>query len=140
MRSMNSTLKRQKSITSQAASISAWCEVFDWFSIVAATSVERHGPASSSAARRKTAARSSHGSRCQSSQACAAEAIAPSTSVAPALWTSPRTWSLSCGMTDSKVSPVRISSPPMMHGISRRSALSSAMRPSSSARSGEPGA
>ena len=73
---MNSTLKRQKSITSQAASISAWCAVFDWFSIVAATSVERHGPASSSAARRKTAARSSHGSRCQSSQASAEAAIA----------------------------------------------------------------
>ena len=28
---MNSTLKRQKSISSQAASISAWCAVFDWF-------------------------------------------------------------------------------------------------------------
>ena len=33
-------------------------------------------------------------------------------------------------MTASKVSPVRISSPPITHGISRRSALSSAMRPS----------
>jgi hypothetical protein len=52
MRTMNSTLKRQKSITSQAASISAWCAVFDWLSIVAATRVERQGPASSSAARR----------------------------------------------------------------------------------------
>ena len=41
---MNSTLKRQKSISSPAASISAWCAVFDWFSIVAATRVERHGP------------------------------------------------------------------------------------------------
>jgi hypothetical protein len=49
---MNSTLKRQKSISSAAASISAWWAVFDWLSIVAATSVERHGPASSSAARR----------------------------------------------------------------------------------------
>ena len=28
---MNSTLKRKKSISSQAASISAWCAVFDWF-------------------------------------------------------------------------------------------------------------
>ena len=37
---MNSTLKRQKSVNSQAASISAWCAVFDWFSIVAAFSVE----------------------------------------------------------------------------------------------------
>src|ERR687884_698927 len=53
-------LKRQKSISSQAASISAWCTVFDWFSIVAALTVARHGPASSSAARSRTAARSSH--------------------------------------------------------------------------------
>ena len=41
---MNSTLKRRKSISSQAASISAWCAVFDWPSIVAALSVSRHGP------------------------------------------------------------------------------------------------
>ena len=40
-------------MSSHAASISAWCTVFDWPSIVAATSVGRHGPASSSAARRK---------------------------------------------------------------------------------------
>src|SRR6266516_4757111 len=58
MRVMKSTLKRQKSVSSQAASISAWCAVFDWPSIVAAFSVERQGPASSSAARRKIAARS----------------------------------------------------------------------------------
>jgi len=44
-------LKRQKSMSSQAASISAWCAVFDWPSIVAALSVSRQGPASSSAAR-----------------------------------------------------------------------------------------
>ena len=73
---MNSTLKRRKSIDSQAASISAWCAVFDWPSIVAAFSVSRHGPESSSAARRKTAARSSHGQRDQSSQAFAAASIA----------------------------------------------------------------
>ena len=53
MRVMYLTLKRQKSISSQAASISAWCAVFDWPSIVAALSVWRHGPARSSAARRK---------------------------------------------------------------------------------------
>src|ERR671930_568920 len=35
-------LKRQKSITSHAASISAWCAVFDWLSIVAALTVARH--------------------------------------------------------------------------------------------------
>ena len=76
MRVMNSTLKRRKSIDSQAASISAWCAVFDWPSIVAAFSVSRHGPASSSAARRNTAARSSHGQRDQSSHAAAAASIA----------------------------------------------------------------
>src|SRR5919201_6415079 len=52
MRVMNHGLKRQKSVSSQAASISAWCAVFDWLSIVAATTVERHGPERSSAARR----------------------------------------------------------------------------------------
>ena len=41
---MNSTLKRQKSISSQAASISAWCAVFDWLSIVAALSGRAPGP------------------------------------------------------------------------------------------------
>src|SRR5207248_2098584 len=112
---MNSTLKRQKSITSQAASISAWWAVFDWFSIVAATRVERQGPASSSAARRKTAARSSHGRRCQSSQAFAEASTAFSISPAPPLCTCARTWSLSCGMTASKVVPVLISSPPITH-------------------------
>ena len=49
-------------MSSQAASISAWIAVFDWPSMVAALSVSRHGPASSSAARRKIAARSSKGS------------------------------------------------------------------------------
>src|SRR4051794_9630214 len=72
-------LKRQKSISSHAASISAWWAVFDWFSIVAATSVERHGPARSSAARRKTAARSSHAMRDQSCHASPAAATARST-------------------------------------------------------------
>ena len=82
---MNSTLKRKKSITSQAASISAWCAVFDWPSIVAAFRVLRHGPESSSAARSRTAARSSHGVRDQSCQASAAALIARSTSGAPPL-------------------------------------------------------
>ena len=72
-------------MSSHAASISAWCAVFDWPSIVAALSVCRHGPASSSAARRKTAARSSHGVRDQSSHASAAALIARSTSGAGAL-------------------------------------------------------
>ena len=36
MRCTKATLKRQKSMSSQAASISAWCTVFDWPSMVAA--------------------------------------------------------------------------------------------------------
>ena len=59
-------------MSSQAASISAWWAVFDWLSIVAAFNVERHGPESSSDARRKTAARSCQGVRDHS--ACAARA------------------------------------------------------------------
>jgi hypothetical protein len=53
-------LKRQKSTSSEAASISAWYAVLDWPSMVAATIVERHVVVSNSAARRKTAARSSN--------------------------------------------------------------------------------
>ena len=86
MRVMNSTLKRKKSIDSQAASISAWCAVFDWPSIVAAFSVSRHGPASSSAARRRTRRRApptaSATSRCH---AVAAASIACCTCSAFAL-------------------------------------------------------
>ena len=139
MRVMYWTLKRQKSMSSQAASISAWCAVFDWPSIVAAFSVCRHGPARSSAARRKTAARSSHGVRDQSSQASAAAAIARSTSAAPPFWTSARTWLRLCGMTASNVSPVSTSSPPITSGIARRSEESSSRRRRSSSRSGLPG-
>src|ERR1700757_4217703 len=105
MRVMNSTLKRQKSITSQAESISAWCAVFDWPSIVAAFSVGRHGPARSSAARRKIAARSSHGVRDQSFHASADAAIARSTSFAPPLCTVASTCERLCGSTASNVSP-----------------------------------
>ena len=82
---MNSTLKRRKSIDSQAASISAWWAVFDWPSIVAALSVSRQGPARSSAARRITVARSSHGQRDQSAHAFAAASIASCTCSAVAL-------------------------------------------------------
>ena len=99
------TLKRQKSISSHAASISAWCAVFDWPSIVAALSVERQGPASSSDARRITAARSSHGQRDQSCAAAAAAATARSTSAGPPLCTFASTCARLCGITASKVSP-----------------------------------
>jgi hypothetical protein len=44
------TLNRQKSINSQAASISAWIAVLDWPSMLAAFKVSRHGPANKSAA------------------------------------------------------------------------------------------
>ena len=76
----SATFQRQKSVSSQAASISAWNAVFDWPSIVAAFIVSRHGPASSSAARRKTAARASHESADHSRRASAAAAIARATS------------------------------------------------------------
>ena len=134
------TLKRQKSMSSQAESISAWCAVFDWPSIVAAFSVCRHGPASSSAARRKIDARSSHGVRDQSCQASAAAPMARSTSPAPALCTVPSTWWRLWGMTASNVSPVTTSSPPITSGISRRCEESSSRRRRSSSRSGLPGA
>ncbi len=54
------TLNRQKSISSQAASISAWIAVLDWPSMVAALRRWRQGPASRSAALRMIAARSSN--------------------------------------------------------------------------------
>ena len=44
------TLNRQKSMSSQAESISACCTDLDWPRMVAAFSVSRHGPASRSAA------------------------------------------------------------------------------------------
>src|SRR3954470_12116169 len=133
---MNSTLKRKKSIASHAASISAWCAVFDWPSIVAARSVSRHGPESSSAARRNTAARSSHGQRDQSSQAVAAASIACCTCSAPPWWTSARTCALSCGITACFRSPVVTSLPPITSGTSGRSLRICSRRRCSRARSG----
>jgi hypothetical protein len=52
-------LNRQKSISSQALSISAWNAVLLWPSIVAAFTTGRQEPARRSAALRNTAARSS---------------------------------------------------------------------------------
>ena len=136
---MYSTLKRRKSISSQAASISAWCAVFDWPSIVAASSVSRHGPASRSAARRNTDARSSHGQRDQSFHASAAAAIAECTSAAPPCWTSASTCSRSCGITAGRVLPVNTSLPPITSGASIRSPAICVSRVCSEARSGLPG-
>ena len=133
-------MKRRKSIVSQAASISAWWAVFDWLSIVAAFSVERQGPASSSAARRKTATRSYQGVAAHSACASRAATIARSTWEASPFATSARTCSRSCGITASNVVFVSTRSPPMTSGIAGRSPAISARRRWSSARSGEPGA
>ena len=133
---MNSTLKRKKSIASQAASISAWWAVFDWPSIVDASIVSRHGPASSSAARRKTVARSSHGQRDQSSHAVAAASIACCTWSAPPWCTSASTCALSCGITACFSSPVVTSLPPITSGTSGRSLRIRSRRSCSRARSG----
>jgi hypothetical protein len=78
-------LKRQKSISSHAESISAWIAVFDWPSIVAAFRVERHGPASRSAALSKIAARSSNDIARQPGAAARAASIAARASTGPAL-------------------------------------------------------
>ena len=126
-------------MVSHAASISAWWAVFDWFSIVAALSVERHGPESSSAARRKTATRSCHGVAAQPGCAARAAAIARSTCEASPFATSARTWSRSWGITASNVVPDSTRSPPITSGIASRSAAISSRRCLSSARSGEPG-
>ena len=133
-------MKRRKSIVSHAASISAWCAVFDWLSIVAALRVERHGPESSSAARRNTATRSCHGVAAHPVCAARAAAIARSTCEASPFATSASTWSRSCGMTASNVVPVSTRSPPITSGIESRSAGHLREPPWSSARSGDPGA
>ena len=84
-------MKRQKSMSSQAESISAWNAVFDWSSIVAALSVARQVVVSSSAAFRKTAARSSSDQFDQSFHASREAAIAAWTSAGPAMWYSAST-------------------------------------------------
>ena len=136
---MNSTLKRQKSISSHAASISAW-----WRGLRLAEHrrgdqrVERHGPARSSAARRKTEARSSHGIRDQSACASRAAPIARCTCSAPPCSTSARTWC--CGAASRPESSPR-SRPPCRRSRSEsRSARapSGARRTRSSSRSGVP--
>src|SRR5579884_1798882 len=140
MRAMNATLNRKKSTSSAAASISAWCAVLDWPSIVAASTVSRQGPASSSAARRKTAARSSHGHRDHSCHAAAAASTACATCSAEPWCTSASTCSLSCGITAGFVVPVWTRRPPITSGTSMRVACISASRARRLARSGLPGA
>ncbi len=137
----NRTLKRQKSISSHAESISAWIAVFDWPSIVAALSVCRHGPASRSAARRRIAARSSNdiARHAGAASRAARRASCVSCWVAPA--SVPRTERWLCGWTTSNRSPPPMRwSPPMVIVSSSGSFCSSASLACSSARSGVPGA
>jgi hypothetical protein len=106
---------------------------------VAAFIVSRHGPASSSAARRKTDARASHESADHSRRASAAAAIARATSCSPPWWYVPRTCWWSWGMTTSAVRPVRTASPPITIGISTCRPAISSRRALRLARSGDPG-
>ena len=73
-------MKRQKSISSQAESISAWKTVFDCPSMVEALSVSRQLVVSRSAALRNTAARSSQAQLAHSARASRAAAMAAVTS------------------------------------------------------------
>jgi len=133
-------LKRRKSIASQAESISAWCTVFDWPSIVAALMRSRHVLANNSPARSITAARSCQGRRSQSCRARAAASQAAATSLGPARCTLASVWRWSWGMRTSSVLPVRTSSPSISSGISITSAAWRASSALSRSFSGEPGA
>jgi hypothetical protein len=134
-------LNRQKSISSQGASISACCTVLDWPSMVEAAIVSRQGPESSSAALRKTAARSSKARARHAGAAASAASMAsrPSWRVAWALV--PRRDPWRCGWTTSKRSPPAIRvTPPMVMGSSMGFSASSLSFCSRRARSGLPGA
>ena len=133
-------MKRQKSISSQAESISAWNTVFDCPSMVEALSVSRQLVVSRSAALRNTAARSSQAQLAHSTRASRAAAIAAVTSSGRAWWKSARTWPWSWGITERPRSPVRTHLPPMTSGISTRSPAIAASRALIEARSGDPGA
>ena len=87
---------------SQAESISACCTVFDWPSIVAAFRSARHGPASRSAARRKTAARCSSVQLAHSARAASAASIAACASSAPAACQRASTRACACGSRTSR--------------------------------------
>src|SRR5215218_5903015 len=141
MRRAKSTLKRQKSMSSQAESISAWIAVFDCPSMVAPLSVERHGPASRSAALSRIAARSSK----ENARHAGAAAVAASTAARASSCVAPRivpsTWCRLCGWTTSISSPPpKRFSPPMVM-VSSRGSLAIRFRVCSrSARSVLPGA
>jgi hypothetical protein len=136
----NDALKRQKSIISHAASISAWCAVFDWPCIVAAFIRARHGPASSSAARRSTAARDSQRMADHCLRASSAAVIARSATSSVAAWNRATTWRWRCGITTSRTLPVCTRCPPTTHGISTTSCSIAASAALSRFLSGLPGA
>src|SRR5215831_18680403 len=134
------TLNRQKSISSQAASISAWYTDLDWPAIVAALIVARHGPLSSSAALSRIAARSSKDIARQPGAAAAAAPIASATSCSVALRMVPSTCRKLCGATTSIGSPPpKRCWPPMVMVSSARSPVSSLTLASKATRSGLPG-
>ena len=135
------TLKRQKSMSSHAASISAWYAVLLCPSIVAALIRARHGPARRSAALRRIAARSS---KDRSRQAGAA-AFAASTAAAASAFVAPRatptTLRWACGWRTSILGPLPVTrAPPIVCGRSCLVAASSTSATSSAARSALPGA
>ncbi len=127
-------------MASHDASISAWCEVLDCPSMVAALVAARYLVAISSAARRKMAARSEKGISAQPRLAAMAAVTACCTCSGEASCSVASTCAWWCGMRTEKVLPVRTSLPPMSSGMSTCSlaTFSSAVR--SSARSGLPGA
>jgi hypothetical protein len=133
-------LKRQKSISSHAASISDWNTVFAWPSIVAALTVGLQLVARSSAALSRIAARSSNAHDDHSRRAAMAALMAIWTCFGSAMCQSASTCLCLNGITDCCVLPVRTSLPPMMSGISTRSVAIDASRALSSTRSGDPGA
>src|SRR5712691_2474113 len=121
-------LYRQKSIDSQAASISAWWTVFDCPSIVAALTVSRHGPASNEAARRSTAARSWYEVAAHARRALRAALIASVKSLSDPTAYSAMLSSLRCGeRMSAREAPHRLS-PPICIGTSVRASVNSARR------------
>jgi hypothetical protein len=137
----NATLKRRKSMSSQALSISAWKAVLLCPSIVAALRVSRQGPASRSAARSSTAARSSKEMSRQAGAAASAASTAACTSAAPASRVVPRTAAWRCGCTTSIGAPLPARCSPAMVMVRSSGVLaSSARRTCRLAVSGLPGA
>ncbi len=135
------TLKRQKSMSSQALSISACWAVLLWPSMVAALIRWRHGPASRSAAFKMTAQRASRGIRRQSGAASPAAATAALASWAVALRMVPSTCWWSCGCTTGiSAPPPARTSPPMWGDRSLWVASSRSSSASRASRSPVPGA